>query len=91
MLHSEAELRLADLCGRPKRLPPPVRAAGACAGRGSCASDCGKVIGKHQHGLTLPNRTSASVFGHDVHRALSEALQIDAGCVRVNGATVLTA
>jgi salicylaldehyde dehydrogenase len=31
---------------------------------------------------------SAGVFGHDVHRALSVALQIDAGCVHVNGATV---
>lgn len=31
---------------------------------------------------------AAGVFGHDVHRALSVALQIDAGCVHVNGATV---
>jgi salicylaldehyde dehydrogenase len=31
---------------------------------------------------------SAAVFGHDVHRALSVALRIDAGCCHVNGATV---
>lgn len=31
---------------------------------------------------------SAGVFGHDVHRALSVAMRIDAGCVHVNGATV---
>jgi salicylaldehyde dehydrogenase len=31
---------------------------------------------------------SAAVFGRDVHRALQVAMQIDAGCVHVNGATV---
>jgi salicylaldehyde dehydrogenase len=31
---------------------------------------------------------SAAVFGRDTHRALNVALQIDAGCCHVNGATV---